>query len=144
METDRYKARAYVPADAPLVHLWAVGHGKERLPVEFLPPDGVIVERDGSPVCAAWLYKSYGVGVAFMEHVHTASGLTMTEAREAIAFATEFLRFSAREDGYGVIYAYTVPAMAKQAQRDGWQIVASDRVCIATETGLAEMERRAA
>ena len=37
------------------------------VPKECLPPDGVMVEVDGEPVCAGGLYIGVGTQFAFME-----------------------------------------------------------------------------
>ena len=127
--------------DLVRVNTWAMAHGKEGLPFHFLPPSGVIVEDGGEPVAAAWLYKCLGVGVAFMEHVHTRPGLSLSRAREAIGLAVEYFRFEAREDDYGVIFAHTSPALAREAKAQGWQVLARDRVTIARETGLDQLRK---
>jgi len=42
-----------------------------KVPKECLPPDGIIVEVDGSPVCAGGLYIGEGTQFAFMEWIVT-------------------------------------------------------------------------
>lgn len=136
----QYTVRLYQENDTQLVDAWAQAHGRDRLPVELLPPDGVIVEKDGEDIAAGWLYKSYGVGVAFLEHVHTRPGLSVSEAQEAINELVEYLRFSAREDNYGVIISHTVPAMARKATRSGWEQINNGLSQILTTTGLERKE----
>lgn len=138
METDLKVRQFEFKRDAAMVNAWARAHGRDRLPVEYLPPDGVIVERAGEPVAAGWLYKSLGVGVAFLEHLHAAPGQTLKESRDALDFIVRFFQFEAREDDYGVILTHTTQAMAREAERTGWQRMAEERVCMALPTGLAE------
>lgn len=145
MEIDFYRIRPFEPKrDAVLVNSWAQSHGASRLPLEFLPPDGVILERNYEATAAGWLYKSVGVGVCFLEHIHTRPGLKVAEAQNAIERIVEYMRFTAREDGYGAMIAHTYPAIAKRAEKSGWQVLGSDRVAIGCETGLVEVERRVA
>lgn len=146
MEVD-HKIRAFeMKRDLALVNGWALAHGRDGLPHTYLPPDGaMILNRDDWPVAAGWVYKALGVGVAFVEHVHTAPGLSLADARAALAVLVEYFRFSCRQDGYGVLMAHTLPALAREAERQGWSILARDRVSIGRDTGLAAMlEGRAA
>ena len=125
-----------------MVNGWAIAHGRDGLPVDYLPPDGVVVEVDGEPVAAGWLYKSVGVGVAFLEHVHTRPRMTLKASRKAINLVIAYFQFNAREDDYGVILAHTTSALAREAVGMGFEVTGADRVAIAMRTGLAE--RRAA
>lgn len=143
MEIDDYSVRAFEPKrDAFLVGAWARAHGRDGLPLEMLPPDGIVVlDSKKRPVAAAWLYKALGVGVSFLEHVHTAPGLSLAASRVAVNTAIEYLKLSARDDGYGIIIAHTTPALAREAVRVmGWQELGRDRVEIAVSSGLGEQK----
>lgn len=142
METDLKVRQFEFKRDASMVNAWAKAHGRDRLPVEYLPPDGVIVERAGEPVAAGWLYKSLGVGVAFMEYLTTRPGQTASETRSATEFMVAYFQASCRDDDYGIIISSVSRSMAREAEKMGWQRMSEDLVHIALPTGL--MERRVA
>ena len=48
---------------------WWTQHEFGTVPQECLPPDGVIVEMDGVPICAGGLYIGVGTQFAFMEWI---------------------------------------------------------------------------
>jgi len=51
-----------------LVHWWTQ-HEFGTVPQECLPPDGIIVENDGVPICVGGLYIGIGTQFAFMEWI---------------------------------------------------------------------------
>lgn len=115
------EARIYTPEDLPMLRQWAEFHGR-KLNEEVLPPLGVIVSRGGKPEAALFVYLSVGVGVAFLEHAMTRPMLTPRKARESLMHATSAVVAAARDqgDGYNVFIAYTVPAIARTLERNGW------------------------
>ncbi len=140
-----YRVRSFeMKRDFVMVNQWSRAHGRDGLPAAYLPPDGIILTLQGEPIAAGWLYKSLGVGVAFLEHVHTRPGLTPKQAREAIAVLVTYFRDNAKADNYGVLLAHTYLAMARCAKRDGWHVLGEDRVAIGIETGLELCEERGA
>lgn len=48
---------------------WWSQHEFGTVPKECLPPDGIIVENDGVPICAGGLYIGMGTQFAFMEWI---------------------------------------------------------------------------
>ena len=48
---------------------WWTQHEFGTVPQECLPPDGIIIENDGIPICAGGLYIGVGTQVAFMEWI---------------------------------------------------------------------------
>ena len=48
---------------------WWTQHEFGTVPKECLPPDGIIVENDGVPICAGGLYIGVGTQFAFMEWI---------------------------------------------------------------------------
>ena len=85
--------------DYQLVNSWWMARHGEILHEGFLPPLGVIVERDGEAVCALWCYQSFGVGVCFLEYPLTRPGLSFPEARAVMSCALESIIVVAKESG---------------------------------------------
>ena len=52
------KLRPYSPKDYDMVSEWWRAWGWPVIPPESLPEYGVVVESDGQPVCAAWVYRT--------------------------------------------------------------------------------------
>lgn len=48
---------------------WWTQHEFGIVPKECLPPDGIIVEKDGTPICAGGLYIGVGTQFGFMEWI---------------------------------------------------------------------------
>lgn len=128
------EARIYTPDDLPMLRQWAEFHGRE-LATEVLPPLGVIVSRDGEPEAALFVYLSVGVGVAFLEHAITRPMLSAKKTRESLMHATTAILAAAREqgEGYNVFIAYTVPAIARTLNRNGWKTTGQrESLCLLT------------
>src|SRR5688572_16264398 len=51
-------ARPYTEQDYPMVCQWWDDWKWPRIPESSLPQVGVVVENEGSPVCAAWIYRT--------------------------------------------------------------------------------------
>jgi hypothetical protein len=128
MKVPLYQVREYGSkvGDYQLVAEWRKAHGAE-FPETLLPPSGVIVERDGEPVAAAWMYMAVGIGVAFLDFISTAPGMTPGQSSEAIGHALAVLKRIAKDNNYGVLIGYTFPAIARCAEAHGFSTVA-DRV----------------
>jgi len=121
METELLQVREYVPADWGMVSGWWSAHSSSRLIVEnLLPPLGLVIEQDGSPVMALWVHLSVNIGVAFLESPVMCPGLTLAEASTIGDFALKVVEGVCREHDYGVLICYTLPALARYLSRRGW------------------------
>lgn len=80
-------ARAYQQSDFPMISGWWKAHGSGELNELFLPPLGVIVERDGVPSAAAFCCESYGVPCAEIVFPCTRTGLSRQGSGSALAYA---------------------------------------------------------
>lgn len=136
MSEPLYQVRKYGTAvgDYQLVAEWRKAHGCDSFPETLLPPDGVIVERDGQPVAAAWMYLSAGIGVAFLDFLTTAPGMTPAQASEALGHALALLKRLAKQNDYGLMIGYTFPAMARCAEAHGFRTLATGAVQIISPT----------
>ena len=55
--------------DYEILVKWWNQHEFGVVPLEVLPPDGIMIEKDGVPICAGGLYIGKGTRFAFMEWV---------------------------------------------------------------------------
>jgi hypothetical protein len=52
------EVRSYNPTDYNMLSVWWNAHKWPPMPEQFLPPTGRVVEINGKPVCAGFLYKT--------------------------------------------------------------------------------------
>lgn len=117
-----YQVRPFsMEKDAELVSSWWSRHGCGDFPFAMLPPDGFMMCADGVPVCAAWVYLSCGVGVAFVEWCVSAPGRSMSESRESFTKLVDFIRGYLSESGYGAMWANTLPGIARVLKGCGFE-----------------------
>lgn len=100
---------------------WCVAHGHVGIPANVLPALGVVVQCDGEDVAAVWLYMDNSTGVCTVEHPITKGGLSMRTMRRSLAFALEFLKQEARVNGYWIMRAFTIPALARLLRNHGFK-----------------------
>ena len=55
--------------DYPYLVKWWKQHEFGQVPKECLPPDGIIIENNGIPICAGGLYCCTGTQFGFMEWI---------------------------------------------------------------------------
>lgn len=131
-----YGVRAYGSAlgDYQLLEGWWRGHGRSPIPETIFPPDGVVVRRDGEDVAAAFLYLAVGIGVCFVEWLVTRPGQTPGQSRSAINHALEYFRSRASSMDYGAMFCTTAEPLAREAEKSGFQRIASDHVMLIKRT----------
>ena len=95
--------REYTHEDYPLLMTWWKAHGWEGVPAAVLPKLGMIIEADGRPIVAGFLYMDNSVGVSMLEWVVSnpdESGFSVIRGIKAlVGFMTE----RAYDLGYGVM-----------------------------------------
>ncbi len=91
------KSRRALTTDYEELCRWWKGHGWTPMPVHLLPT-GWIIEKDGKPLCAGFVYKAEGVPVAYFEYIVSNPDLKPIESYRAIDFlfekVTEYLEFN--------------------------------------------------
>ena len=105
MGTDIMQLRDYTQDDQEEIASWYLLHGKTPYPFAWLPKLGIICEVDSVPVGAAWLGMDNSVGVANIPQICVKPGLHATASRRVMRFMIDFLEKSAKELGYGVVFA---------------------------------------
>ena len=138
MSEPLYQIRRYgeKPGDFQLMNEWWWAHGQGQLPKAMLPPDGFILECDGEPQCAGWLYLSAGIGVAFFEWVVSKPGLGLKKSKRAFCHLIDFIRMHARECNYGVVWCNTLPSIARMARGTGFVVAPQEKVTMLMNTNL--------
>lgn len=124
-------ARPFEQTDLPMIREWWKAHGEGEFPEKLLPPLGVVVEREGLPVCALWLFMAVGIGVCFAEFPVSKPGLSMREAKEAFTCAVGALEAAARANDYGVMVCHTLPPIARIMRGLGFLSESRHKVTVA-------------
>lgn len=123
--------------DYPLAVEWWTAHQTTKAPVrEMLPKLGLAADSErGEPHAFAWLFMDNSVGVCFVEFPVTKPGIGLRRARLAFDALLSGLKAAARAMNYGVMIAYTLPAIARELRaRHGFHECRSGMVMLAAPT----------
>ncbi len=127
-----WTVREYAKADWSLVSSWWDTHAHGSVLLEpLLPPVGIIIEHDGEPACAVWLYLAVNKGVCWLEYPVSRPGLKLSEAKEAFHLATRALEKIALSLDYSVMFAHTLPAIARVMRGFGFHAETRKKVTVA-------------
>ena len=77
------------------------------VPKECLPPDGIIVEEEGTPVCAGGLYIGEGTQFGFMEWIVTDKHADQRLVHRALKKCIDSIMQFARDKGLKLVYTAT-------------------------------------
>ena len=77
------------------------------VPKECLPPDGIIVEVDGKPVCAGGLYIGEGTQFAFMEWIVTDKEAESRNVHKSLKLCIDGIMKLAKDRGMKLVYTAT-------------------------------------
>jgi hypothetical protein len=77
------------------------------VPKECLPPDGIIVEEEGTPVCAGGLYIGEGTKFGFMEWIVTDKQADQRLVHRALKKCIDSIMQFARDRGIKLVYTAT-------------------------------------
>ena len=77
------------------------------VPKECLPPDGIIVESEGRPVCAGGLYIGVGTQFAFMEWIVTDKNADSRTVHKALHLCIESILHMAQSKDMKLVYTAT-------------------------------------
>lgn len=123
-------AREYTAADLPTLREWWKAHGEGEFPEKLLPPLGVVVENNGSPIAALFLFMAVSVGVCFAEFPVSKPGLSMRESRDAFHCALGALEAAASANNYNVMICHTLPPIARIMRGFGFKSEARQKVTV--------------
>lgn len=77
------------------------------VPKECLPPDGIMVEEEGTPVCAGGLYIGEGTQFGFMEWIVTDKHADQRLVHRALKKCIDSIMQFARDRGLKLVYTAT-------------------------------------
>ena len=77
------------------------------VPKECLPPDGIMVEEEGTPVCAGGLYIGEGTQFGFMEWIVTDKNADQRLVHRALKKCIDSIMQFARDRGLKLVYTAT-------------------------------------
>jgi len=77
------------------------------VPMECLPPDGIMVEEEGTPVCAGGLYIGEGTQFGFMEWIVTDKQADQRLVHRALKKCIDSIMQLARDRGLKLVYTAT-------------------------------------
>lgn len=77
------------------------------VPKECLPPDGIIVESEGKPICAGGLYVGTGTKFAFMEWIVTDKQAEARAVHKSLKLCIDEIVALAKSKGMKLIYTAT-------------------------------------
>lgn len=107
--------------DYQLVNSWWKRTNDGDLPEVFLPPLGVMIERDGIPSAALWCYECFGIGVCFLEYPCAVAGLALSELVRVFGFAVDACVKLAKQHGdYSLFRCSTLPTIARVLPKLGF------------------------
>lgn len=101
---------------------WWKAHGWPGVSKAILPKLGLIIENQGKPVVAGFLYMDNSVGVAFLEWVVGAPDATGKEIVLGIGVLVDFMGQRAKELNYGIlITACRQEALVRLYEKNGFE-----------------------
>src|SRR5210317_2234474 len=77
------------------------------VPKECLPPDGIMVEEEGTPVCAGGLYIGEGTQFGFMEWIVTDKHADQRLVHRALKKCIDGIMQFAQDKGLKLVYTAT-------------------------------------
>ena len=77
------------------------------VPKECLPPDGIMVEIDGKPICAGGLYIGVGTQFAFMEWIVADKNANKRDVHKALKMCIDAIMELAKSKGMKLVYTAT-------------------------------------
>ena len=77
------------------------------VPKECLPPDGIMVEIDGTPVCAGGLYIGEGTQFGFMEWIVTDKQAEQRDVHNCLKLCIDSIMVLAKDKGIKLVYTAT-------------------------------------
>ncbi len=77
------------------------------VPKECLPPDGIIVELDGKPICAGGLYIGEGTQFAFMEWIVTDKSAEARKVHNCLKLCIDSIMELASKRDIKLVYTAT-------------------------------------
>lgn len=114
--------REYQPKDHAMLTRWWRAHGWPGVSKALLPKLGLILENNGKPIVAGFIYMDNSVGVAFLEWVVGSPDATGKEIVGGIGHLIDFAGQRVKQMGYGVLITATnKEALIRLYEKNGFQ-----------------------
>jgi hypothetical protein len=114
--------REYRSEDHAMLMRWWKAHGWPGVSKAILPKLGLIIENNGKPVVAGFLYMDNSVGVAFLEWVVGSPDASGKEIVVGIGVLVDFMGKRAKQLDYGIlITACRQEALVRLYEKNGFQ-----------------------
>tara|TARA_B100001057_G_scaffold248235_1_gene248488 strand:- start:3171 stop:3635 length:465 start_codon:yes stop_codon:yes gene_type:complete len=78
-----------------------------KVPKECLPPEGIIIEDNGNPLCAGGLYIGEGTQFGFMEWIVTDKHSDSRKIHKALKMCIDGIMAKAKSMGLKLVYTAT-------------------------------------
>lgn len=118
----KIQARLATNGDAVMVSGWMRRRGKLAWDPRTLPPTGVVMEIDGVPCAAAWLFITDGYcGVGFLHNLATNPDVSAARRMAAARGLMDVMRGIGLQNGCHIIFGgIRDKRLLKTARRLGW------------------------
>lgn len=114
--------REYHPEDYAMLTRWWKAHGWPGVSAAILPKLGLVIEDNGQPIVAGFVYMDNSVGVAFLEWVVGAPEATGRQIVAGISTLIDFAGKRVLELDYGVLLTATnKEALIRLYEKNGFQ-----------------------
>ena len=141
MDSDVIQIRIYEANDYEMISEWHRNHKLHHthnrvpfVPKESLPPIGQIAFREREDIAVMFLYLAQAVPVCFVEHAITKPGLPLKTSVLALLSLLSCLKQVAKDLGFLVMMAHTIPAIGRYMKRADWHESATGLVRMWTLT----------
>lgn len=110
-EIPLWQVRDWTPDDHPMISEWRKTRGALEFPPALVPPNAVIVTRDGAALAYAALFITVprehgGASLGWCEFFTTAPGLAFSDTRKCASLVLDFFRAVARDSGVSTLIAF--------------------------------------
>lgn len=111
----KFEIRHYTKFDQEMVNSWWKHHKSDLLPEDLLSSNGRVVELEGVPICAGWLYQTDS-SFSVLEWITANPEVKDREVRDgALDFLLTDMKSLARELGCRVIFSsLRLPCLIKR------------------------------
>ena len=117
MSSPLFQVRDWTPEDHVVITEWRRVRGVVGFPAALVPPNAVILTRDGDPVAFAALFISIpregGASLGQCEGFTVVPGLSLKETRDCAREILVFFRMVCRASGAVIMTAQAEPVVAR-------------------------------
>lgn len=110
-----------IETDYPVVSEWWKAHGWPSVPQAMLPKLGIMVERNGDPCLAGWLYMDNSCGVSMLEWVVSNPETPPRDVLRSIEHLTCAIKLCAAQNGYhSMLTSCKQESLARAYEKNGF------------------------